>query len=113
MKRVSEELHPEIIINATKRVLNDQGNKSASKVVDIVSNQKLSSLLMKKIKLTESFKMTPEEEFALFVNSKLTVHAYNLIRTNALKLNHDIYPSYRIVSTSYIIKTILNSLYIF
>lgn len=93
--KAQEQLHPQIIINATKKILNDNGNKRGSEVLDIMANEESSSPLFKKMKMTESIKMTPEEAVALLVNSNLTVEAYNLIRKNAKKHNNNIYLSYK------------------
>ena len=39
--------------------------------------------------------MSPEEAVSLIINANLSKHAYNTLRTNDLKHNHYLYPSYK------------------
>ena len=74
--------------------MKDNGNKRGEQILDVITKDESSSPLFKKMKLIEPLKMSPEEALALFINTDLTVDAYKLIRKNAKKQNHDLYPSY-------------------
>lgn len=44
--------------------------------------------------------MTTDEALALIISASLSVYQYKLLRKQAIKLNHDIYPSYNTVLAS-------------
>lgn len=69
------------------------GNKSAAKLIDIISNKENADKLLK-IFNKETLMMSGEEALALLIDANLTKHTYQLLRNKALEKNHHLYPPY-------------------
>lgn len=91
-----------------KFILN--GNKSASKLMDVIANNEQAEELLKFANSESSTQLTKEEAIELIVNNNLTKHSYNRIRNKALEHHINFYPSYKNVIEKY--STITKEFYI-
>ena len=82
------------MLRSSEKKLRLDKNSSGVQLMDVIVDPDSANRALKSIKKPESLKLSPEQALALLVEANLTKSAYNLIRANALKANHDLYPSY-------------------
>ncbi|XP_025417521.1 uncharacterized protein LOC112688501 [Sipha flava] len=76
------------------------GNKDCAKIIMEISNitptrgKKIRHAWQAHKRQQEATQMTTDEALGLIISASLSVHQYKLLRKQALKLNHDIYPAY-------------------
>lgn len=76
------------------------GNDDSAKIVMEISNttptrgKKIRHAWQTHKRQQQPSQMTTDEALGLIISASLSVHQYKLLRKQALKLNHDIYPAY-------------------
>lgn len=76
------------------------GNEDSAKLIMEISNttptrsKKIRNAWQTYKRQQEATQMTTDEALGLIISALLSVHQYKLLRKQALKLNHDIYPAY-------------------
>ena len=85
VQQIKENYIPEIIFKASEKILKDDGNKSGAKIVATIKRERSSDHLLKKMKMTEPSKLSPEDTAAMIINNNMTVEAYKEVRKNAKK----------------------------
>lgn len=87
------------ILDAAIKKLNIEGNKNGAELIKLISFKESADEIMKRLKTPAPQKLSPEAAVSLILVNKLSKTSYNRIRSVAISLNHDLYPSYKEVSS--------------
>ena len=88
------------LTETTAYALRKKGNKDTAKLVKEATNttptrgSKIRGVWIKNKNKLKSSMMCPEVALSLIISCSLSKFQYNMLRKNARKYNHDLYPSY-------------------
>lgn len=91
---VSKSMDIEEACEQLKKKLKSDGHSTASKILDIIVEPESAKSIYKSIRSEPSIEMTAEQAVGLIIQARLSKSAYQILRNNAKKMRHELYPPY-------------------